>query len=86
MTPENFAYWLQGFSEICGETPTPEQWKIIQDHLNLVFRKETPVYLPIIQEQPPFYVDGYHPTFDQWKSFGEFGANPPTGEWPTYSC
>lgn len=38
-----FAYWLQGFSEINGGVaPTQEQWKIIQDHLNLVFMKVTP--------------------------------------------
>ncbi len=42
MTPENFAYWLQGFSEICGQTPSKEQWEIIKDHLNLVFNKVTP--------------------------------------------
>ena len=42
MTPENFSYWLQGFSEICGQTPSKEQWDIIKDHLNLVFNKATP--------------------------------------------
>lgn len=42
MTPENFTYWLQGFSEICGQTPSKEQWEIIKDHLNLVFNKVTP--------------------------------------------
>lgn len=44
MTAEQFTYWLQGFSELeCGP-PNKEQWKIIQDHLNLVFTKKTPVY------------------------------------------
>jgi len=43
MTPEQFAYWLQGFSEITGSSaPTAEQWKVIQDHLNTVFVKITP--------------------------------------------
>jgi hypothetical protein len=42
MTAENFSYWLQGFSEICGQTPSKEQWDIIKDHLNLVFNKATP--------------------------------------------
>ena len=46
MTPENFAYWLQGFSEICGQTPSEEQWEIIKDHLNLVFNKVTPNRVP----------------------------------------
>jgi len=42
MTPENFAYWLQGFAEIERSSPDPEQWQIIKDHLNLVFDKKTP--------------------------------------------
>lgn len=42
MTPEQFAYWLQGFSEINGQAPTVEQWQVIQDHLKLVFEKMTP--------------------------------------------
>lgn len=54
MTPEQFAYWLQGFSEINGTAPpTPEQWRIIKDHLQLVFKKETSLYdwqLDIIKE------------------------------------
>ena len=41
MTPEQFVYWLQGFSEVTGKSPTPEEWKIIQEHLNLVFDKRT---------------------------------------------
>jgi hypothetical protein len=46
MTPEQFTYWLQGYSEIAASQPSPEQWKIIQDHLQLVFKKETPIYTP----------------------------------------
>lgn len=42
MTPEQFAYWLQGYAEIGGPTPTPEQWQIIKGHLALVFDKKTP--------------------------------------------
>lgn len=49
MTPEQFCYWLQGFAEItqtdqCFSGPQPHEWKIITDHLNLVFKKETPNY------------------------------------------
>lgn len=47
MTPEQFAYWLQGFSEIGDTGPTKEQWQIIQDHLALVFTKLTPTYKPM---------------------------------------
>lgn len=46
MTPEQFAYWLQGFAEINGNhPPTLVQWEIISEHLKTVFRKVTP---PII--------------------------------------
>lgn len=38
-----FAYWLQGFCELGGDAPpTPEQWKSIREHLQLVFHKVTP--------------------------------------------
>ena len=49
MTPEQFTYWLQGFNEITnGLPPTAEGWKVITDHLALVFKKETPKYaLPL---------------------------------------
>ncbi|KVC81400.1 hypothetical protein [Burkholderia ubonensis] len=43
MTPENFAYWLQGFVELTsGQTPDSAQWKAIREHLDLVFKKVTP--------------------------------------------
>jgi hypothetical protein len=44
MTPEQFTYWLQGFTEISQQAPTEQQWKVIKDHLQLVFKKETPNY------------------------------------------
>lgn len=41
--PEIFAYWLQGFFELTDATTlTPEQVKMIKDHLSLVFEKVTP--------------------------------------------
>lgn len=44
MTPEQFAYWLQGHVEMnpAQEMPTPEQWQMIKDHLKTVFVKVTP--------------------------------------------
>lgn len=42
MTSDQFAYWLQGFSELNAGPPTPEQWVLIQEHLSLVFKKVTP--------------------------------------------
>jgi hypothetical protein len=43
MTAEQFAYWLQGFTELTEwKQPTPEQWKSICEHLGTVFNKMTP--------------------------------------------
>jgi hypothetical protein len=43
MTPEQFAYWLQGFVELTnGQQSTPEQWQSVKDHLDTVFNKVTP--------------------------------------------
>lgn len=42
MTPEQFVYWMQGFSELNESPPSPEQWQSIREHLQLVFKKETP--------------------------------------------
>lgn len=55
MTPENFCYWLQGFFELANNTTnlTPTQSQQIQDHLNLVFKKETPDRFQVIYTTPP---------------------------------
>lgn len=42
MTPEQFAYWLQGYAEISGRQPTESEWQVIKDHLQTVFNKVTP--------------------------------------------
>ena len=43
MTSENFAYWIQGYFEISGNsTLSDTQVQIIKDHLALVFNKVTP--------------------------------------------
>lgn len=42
MDATQFAYWLQGFVELNGGQPTPEQWQSIKEHLALVFTKVTP--------------------------------------------
>lgn len=41
MTTEQFAYWLQGFSEIHGASPSAEQWEMIKEHLQTCFVKVT---------------------------------------------
>ena len=44
MTPENFCYWLRGYIELSGDdvSLTPNQVKMINDHLDLVMIKTTP--------------------------------------------
>ncbi len=43
MSPENFCYWLQGYNELSGGRPIDTVgWKVLQDHLALVFNKVTP--------------------------------------------
>lgn len=59
MTSEQFAYWMQGFVELNGETPTAEQWQSIKDHLKTVFAKVTPqigVQPAPMPERPNYYI------------------------------
>ena len=57
MNEINFCYWLQGFFEMTDtESLTPEQIKIIKEHLQLVLKKETKFSLggiiPITESTP----------------------------------
>lgn len=51
MTPEQFTYWLQGHCEMNphDEAPTEAQWAMIKEHLQLVFKKETSITIPLPQ-------------------------------------
>lgn len=42
MTPEQFAYWFQGFAELSPTPPTQEQWDSMRAHVATVFMKVTP--------------------------------------------
>lgn len=56
MTPEQFCYWLQGHFELAeGTTLSETQVLKIKNHLQLVFKKETPDRAS--QELP----DGFNP-------------------------
>lgn len=37
MTPEQFAYWLNGLAELTDKAPTDKQWTEIKLHLKSVF-------------------------------------------------
>lgn len=49
MTPNEFVYWLQGYVELNGGTPTDSQWVVIKDHLQLVMDKKTPVRIEPVE-------------------------------------
>lgn len=66
MTPERFAYWLQGFAELNQQPPTAEQWQSIRDHLATVFEKVTP--------RPTFSEQVLGPLFDEGRVCT--GSNP----------
>lgn len=73
MTVEQFAYWMQGFSELTGdEMPSPAQWKMMKEHLATVFLKVTPPLSadpiepskiqpmrPVLN--PPYFPQDWHP-------------------------
>lgn len=65
MDAQAFTYWLHGWSEINGGgAPTPVQWQIINDHLDLVFNKVTPDrQLHVTGRAPTYCVTTYtgHP-------------------------
>lgn len=40
---QTFCYWLQGRAELKPDEPlSPEEWKMVKQHLALVFNKVTP--------------------------------------------
>lgn len=64
MTPEQFAYWFQGFAELSATPPTQKQWDSMREHVATVFKKVTPpVAQPYIGHQPlDLYHQRQHPT------------------------
>jgi hypothetical protein len=81
MSPENFAYWCQGFVELTGGAhPTPEQWKMIKEHLGLVFTKVTPpLTTPKVE---PSYCSSMIGSEGVGPSSANWPAGPLTGEFP----
>lgn len=41
MTPEQFCYWMNGYVDLNGDTPNEDQWAVIVEHLQTVFKKTT---------------------------------------------
>jgi hypothetical protein len=49
MTPEQFCYWLQGRAEMQPDNPpSVEEWKMIAEHLQLVFQKKPMIKLDAV--------------------------------------
>lgn len=63
MTPEQFTYWLQGFSELTDnlDRPSAAQWQAIKDHLQTVFLKVTPPVLSISAHPLPDITGPHYP-------------------------
>lgn len=61
LTPTEFCYWLQGFSELtdAGQSLSKNQWEIIRQHLALVFDKITDNIKPqeCIPAKTPLQID-----------------------------
>lgn len=66
MTAEQFAYWLNGFVELNGQGPNPDQWESIKEHLSTVFMKITPKMPPVYAPGPvaPLAEPIYYPPID----------------------
>ena len=81
MTPEQFAYWLQGFMEMADPKElNVTQTQQIKDHLKLVFDKKTPeVSLPSIQHTEPFRITPYQITCDENNNFPDLMTTPVCG-------
>lgn len=83
MTPEQFAYWLQGFAEISQKAPTDKEWTIIKDHLATVFNKITPNRQPY--PLGPAIAEPATKPIEPWpKPVGPYTTNPytTTPNWP----
>lgn len=94
MTPENFCYWLQGYFEISSSDMIGKtQKQIIKDHLDLVFKKETPKYEfktdPNIAPAPfkPYQFETLPPLIQpETKPMDWYRNQPYCGLQPTSTC
>lgn len=90
MTPEQFAYWLQGFAEISQKAPTEKEWQVIKDHLATVFNKVTPNRQPYplgpALPNDPTKPDTIQPVIRPWPNTpwtGDPYPNSPITPWTT---
>ena len=83
MTPENFAYWCQGFIELTnGAPPTPAQWEMIKEHLALVFTKVTKGFPAGVDDNGGLRSLEQLPTYCG-SIVGNEGVGPSSANWPT---
>lgn len=50
LMPGDFVTWLRGFVDIAKRAPNEEEWKIIKEHLQLVFTKVVPSQQPMKEQ------------------------------------
>ncbi|MNL78944.1 hypothetical protein D3C87_2054460 [compost metagenome] len=53
-------------AETSDAPPTEQQWQIIKDHLQLVFKKETPNYNPVIPKRYEDLLKLSEPATPRW--------------------
>ena len=74
MTPEQFAYWLNGFAELNQAPPTEAQWKSINEHLQTVFKKVTPQVVLASQIKNAVANDNFRSVTNQYDGNSQTGA------------
>lgn len=73
MTSRDFAFWLQGYSEIQGQIPTQHQWQIILDHIEEVDEVKLAFPVDIKPAAPPqvMTMTGLIGNYQPYKGYNE---------------
>lgn len=76
MTSESFVYWLQGLVELQdSDVLSEKQWRVVKDHLKLVFDKKTPDYQMHPSVGGPGYIK-YPDATPPHRTFPKIGVSP----------
>ena len=76
MTPEQFCYWMNGYVELNGDVPNEDQWAVIVEHLQTVFKKTT--VLTVENDSLKQYLDKMNERSPNWGTYPF--KSPPTIE------
>lgn len=83
MTPEQFAYWFQGFAELSETPPTQAQWDSMREHVATVFKKVTP---SVQINVAPLYPQIRPNIADAIRKWNETGSPPYPFPEPRITC